>query len=85
VRIAVTSRPNAARERVELTNDTLSVWVQARAVDGHAHAAIEAAIARALGLRPRQGRLVGGARSRRKLVDIDVTDLADLRARLRDG
>jgi uncharacterized protein YggU (UPF0235/DUF167 family) len=85
MRIAVIARPHARRERVELTDDTLSVWVRARPVAGQANAAIEEAIARALGLRSSQVRLVAGTTSRHKLAEIDVADLADLRARLRDG
>src|SRR5437764_6124582 len=36
---------------------SLRVWVRARAIDGQANAAIELAIAGALGLRPRQVRI----------------------------
>lgn len=48
----------------------LVVTVTARAVDGAATAAAEAALAAALGVRPRQVRVVRGHTSREKLVEI---------------
>jgi len=83
LRIHVAAHPGARRERVELLDpDVLGVWVRARPVDGQANRAIEVAIANALGLRPRQVRLVGGEISRRKMVEIDAPSLEALRARL---
>jgi uncharacterized protein YggU (UPF0235/DUF167 family) len=84
LRIQVTAHPGAHRERVELLDDdVLGVWVRARPVDGRANRAIELAIASALGLRPRQVRLVVGEISRRKIVEVDAPSLEALRARLR--
>ncbi len=83
MRIAVEAHPGARAERVELTGDRLSVWVRARPIDGQANAAIEAALAQALKLRRRAVRLVGGATSRHKLVDIDVAGLQDVQDRLK--
>ena len=80
--IAVEAHPSATTERVELSDATLRVWVGARPVDGGANEAIEQAITKALGLRRRQVRIVRGATSRRKVVDIDIADLEALRARL---
>ena len=82
MRIAVEAHPSARVERVELTGDRLSVWVRARAVQGQANSAIEAAIARALNLRRRDVRLIGGATSRHKLVEVDVESLRDVQDRL---
>jgi uncharacterized protein YggU (UPF0235/DUF167 family) len=48
----------------------LEVRVRARPVDGAATASAERAIADALGLRPRQVRVVRGATARNKLVEI---------------
>ena len=60
------------------------VAVSARPVDGAATDAALAALADALGARPRHVRLVSGATSRDKLVEIDeaVPDLADRLAAL---
>jgi uncharacterized protein len=83
LRIHVAAHPGARRERVDLLgDDVLGVWVRARAVDGQANRAIEVAIADALGLRPRQVRLVSGQISRHKLVEIDALSVDALRARL---
>jgi uncharacterized protein YggU (UPF0235/DUF167 family) len=59
---ATTSRPEDP--------PALEVRVRARPVDGAATAAAERVLAGALGLRPRQVRVVRGATSRDKLVEI---------------
>jgi uncharacterized protein YggU (UPF0235/DUF167 family) len=84
LRCAVIAHPAARADRVELLDDqaTLGVWVRARPIDGKANAAIEAAIASALGLRPRQVRMLIGATSRRKIVEVDLPDRAALDQRL---
>ncbi len=51
-------------------------------VDGQANAAIERALADALGLRPRQVQLVAGHTGRRKIVELELDDLHAVRARL---
>jgi uncharacterized protein YggU (UPF0235/DUF167 family) len=55
-------------------------------VDGAATAAAERALAEALGLRPRQVRVVRGATTRDKLVEVSEppADLTDRWARLLD-
>jgi uncharacterized protein YggU (UPF0235/DUF167 family) len=58
------------------------VAVSARAVDGAATEAALAAVADALGVRRRQVRLVSGATSRDKLVEVDDDAADDLAARL---
>jgi uncharacterized protein YggU (UPF0235/DUF167 family) len=75
IRVPVRVRPGASRTRVggqygEGDRARLVVAVGARAVDGAATAAVLAALADALGVRPRQVRLVSGATSRDKLVEI---------------
>jgi uncharacterized protein YggU (UPF0235/DUF167 family) len=83
VRITVAAHPGARAERVVLLDDdTLGVWVRARPVEGQANAAIEIAIASALGLRSRQVQLVAGAKSRRKVAFIDLPHLEALQTRL---
>jgi uncharacterized protein YggU (UPF0235/DUF167 family) len=59
----------------------LLVTVRARAVDGQANAAVEAALAAAFGVRRAAVEIVAGHRSRDKLVAIDGDDVV-LTARL---
>jgi len=92
IRVRVRVRPGASRTRVggcygEGPDATLVVAVSERAVDGAATDAVLAALADALGVRPRQVVLVRGRTSRDKTVDI-VDPPQDLAARLtllRDG
>jgi len=71
VRVTIRVRPGAARTQVGGPHDgALVVRVSERAVDGRATAAALAALASALGLRPRQVTLVSGATSRTKVVEI---------------
>lgn len=85
-RIAIRVRPGASRARVGgAYGSRLLVAVTARAVDGAATEAALRALAKALGLRRRDMRLVTGATSRDKVVDVDVPDaaaLAGVQARL---
>jgi uncharacterized protein len=82
VRLTVEAHPNARVDRIELADDILRVWVRARAIDGQANAAIEQTIADALGLRSRQVRIVSGARSRHKALEVDLADIHEVRRRL---
>jgi uncharacterized protein (TIGR00251 family) len=86
VRIAIRVRPGASRTRVGgLHGDRLVIAVTARAVDGAATQAALVAMAEALGVRPRLVRLVSGATSRDKVVEVSderpsvVTALRELR------
>ena len=83
LRLTVSAHPGARSERVEIGADgTLGVWVRARAVEGQANAAIERLLADALGLRPRQVQLVAGGAGRRKIVEIELSDMEAVRSRL---
>lgn len=91
-RLAVRVRPGASRTRVGGRYGTgpeapLVVAVGARAVDGAATEAVLLAVAEALGVRPWQVRLVRGATSRDKLLEISdpPADLAERIARLGDS
>jgi len=93
-RLAVRVRPGASRTRVagrygDPTDPTspLVVAVSARAVDGAATDAVLAAVADALGVRPRQVTLVRGRTSRDKLLEISdpPADLPDRLAALGDA
>ncbi|NUU18214.1 DUF167 domain-containing protein [Cellulomonas humilata] len=82
MRVAIRVRPGASRTKVGGTRaDRLVVAVSARAVDGAATQAALDALAKAFGVRPRQVRLVSGATSRDKLVEVDA-DEVELAGRL---
>jgi hypothetical protein len=71
LRFEVRVRPGASRTRVGGRHgDALVVAVTARAVDGKATEAALRAVADALGVRHREVRLVTGATSRTKVVEI---------------
>jgi uncharacterized protein len=70
LRIAVRAHPGASRERVSWDGQTLDVWVNDRAVEGAANRAVEAAIARVLGVRKTAVVLVAGERSRYKVAEV---------------
>lgn len=77
-RAAIRVRPAARQDAVGGRAPTsrpgdppvLEVRVRARPVEGAATAAAERALAEALGVRPRQVRVIRGATSRDKLVEI---------------
>lgn len=89
-RLAVRVKPGASRPRVGgryagARGDALVVAVRERAVDQAATKAAMAAVARALGLRPRQVTLASGAASRDKLFELpDEPAIRDAVARLLD-
>jgi uncharacterized protein len=73
LRFTVEAHPGARQDRVSVVGGhVLAVWVRARPVDGQANAAIERAVAAALGVRPRQVRIVGGHAARRKILEVDT-------------
>lgn len=82
-RVAIRVRPGASRTAVGgAYGDRLVVAVSARAVDGGATEAAVAAVAKAFGVRRRGARLLTGATSRDKVVEVDL-DPAEVAARLR--
>jgi uncharacterized protein YggU (UPF0235/DUF167 family) len=83
MRIAIRVRPGSARPGVGGEYDgALIVRVSARAVDGKATEAALAAAADSFGVRRSAVRLVSGASSRTKIVDIDISDRGILAALL---
>jgi uncharacterized protein len=83
LRVAIRVRPGSSRTVVGGAHDgALVVRVSARAVDGNATEAALAAVADAVGVRRRDVRLVSGATSRTKLVDLEGADPARLAALL---
>ena len=75
MRITIRVRPGSARPRVGGEHaGALIVRVNARAVDGRATNAALAAVADAFGVRRSAVRLVSGASSHTKIIDIDAGD-----------
>jgi hypothetical protein len=75
VRITIRVKPGSARPGVGGEHDgALVVRVSARAVEGKATEAVLAAVAGSFGVRRSAVRLVSGASSRTKIVDIDAGD-----------
>jgi uncharacterized protein len=89
VRVAIRVRPGSSHERVRGTTPQgeLQVWVHAPAADGRATEAALRAVADALAVRRSSVRLLRGATSRVKLVEVDgdpaglLRRLDELRAR----
>ena len=81
LRVRVHVQPRASRsEIVGLHGEALKVRLQAPPVDGAANEALVALIADRLGLPKRAVRVVGGATSRSKTVEIEGTTQAAVRA-----
>lgn len=70
-RTAVGGRWDGPGDRRSNQSTALVVAVSAPAVDGKANAAVCAAIAAAIGVRPRDVRIISGLRSRNKVVEVD--------------
>jgi uncharacterized protein YggU (UPF0235/DUF167 family) len=82
VRVAIRVRPGAKATTIGGSHDgALVVRVRERAVDGRATEAALKALAGALGIRSAEVRLVAGATSRTKLVEVP-DDVADTYRRL---
>jgi uncharacterized protein len=78
IRLVIRVRPGAARAKVGgAYGDALVVKVMARAVEGRATEAALCAVADALGVRRRDVRLISGATSRDKVVEV-AGDVAQL-------
>ena len=91
IRVRPAARQDAVGGRAAASRPSdppvLEVRVRARPIDGAATSAAERVLAGALGLRPRQVRVVRGATSRDKLVEIldPPPDLAARWAALLEG
>jgi hypothetical protein len=85
-RVAIRVKPGSSRTRVGGTyGDAIIVAVSAKAVDGKATEAALVALADALDVSRRDVRLVSGATSRSKVVEVTGSDdvlgrIADLRS-----
>ena len=75
VRLRVRLQPRSSHNRiVGLRGDALKVQVTAPPVEGEAHAALERVVAGAIAVPRSAVRVVGGAKSRDKVVEIATAD-----------
>src|ERR671928_1997493 len=80
IRFPVRVQPRAARsEIIGIRGDALKVRVAAPPVDGAANAALVELLAAALGIPRRNVRVVAGASSRSKIVEIQHGDVENIR------
>lgn len=86
-RLTIRVKPGAASTRVGgAYGEALAVAVRPRAAEGKATEAALVAVAEALGVRRRDVRLISGAKSRTKVLEVSGTDGLDDRVRaLRRG
>lgn len=85
-RLAVKVVPGASRSAIAgWLGDALKVRVSAPPERGKANAALEAMLARVLGLAPERVRIVAGHGSTRKVVAIDGLSDTEVRARLKEA
>ena len=83
VRFAVRVQPRARRAGIAgVHGGALAVRVHAPPVEGAANEAVVALVAEALGVKRRAVRIVGGARSRSKVVEVDGTTPAEVHKQL---
>lgn len=79
VRIRVRVTPRAGRDQIDgLREGALRVRLAAPPVEGRANEALVRLLARALGLPPRDVRVVRGETAREKLIEIDGMDERDV-------
>ena len=83
-RITVRLQPRASRDEILEWNDAgvLRVRVKAPPVDGAANVALVQLLAKRLGAARSDVKLVSGASSRNKIIEIDGVSEVDLRNRL---
>lgn len=83
LRLQVRVQPRASRTRVVgLHGDALRIQIAAPPVDGAANQALIDLLAATLGLPRAAVRLVGGEKGRSKVVEIDASDVDEVRRRL---
>ena len=74
MRIEIRVHPRARHRRLVWDGRIAGVWVTEPAADGRANRAVVAAVAGWLGVAPSRLRIVAGARSRTKLLEVDGLD-----------
>ena len=85
-RLAVRVHPRSSRNEARVAPDgTISIWTNTAPVDGAANEAACRLLATGLGIPLSAVRVVVGARSRSKMVDVDGITEAEALVRLREA
>ena len=74
--------PRASRERIEVSEAGIRVYVTAAPTDGEANEAVQAVLAKKLKVAKGKVELVRGHTSREKEFSVEEVDLDELRRRL---
>jgi uncharacterized protein len=72
-------QPRSSREKAELSDEGVKVWVTAPPVDGSANEAVQHVLAETLGLKRSAICLVKGHQSRSKVFRVEGLSLAEVR------
>jgi uncharacterized protein len=81
-RLRVRVTPRSGRNRVEVVDGQVKVWVTAAPADGQANAAVSRTIAEALDLAPSFVAVIRGHASREKTLQIEGMDLERVLSKL---
>ncbi len=81
-RFTVRVTPRASRERIEVSEAGIRVYVTAAPTDGEANEAVQAVLAKKLKVAKGKVELVRGHTSREKEFSVEEVDLDELRRRL---
>jgi len=81
-RLTIKAVPNASRDEIEWTGETLKVKLRAPALEGRANEALCAYLAERLHLPRRCVTLIRGDKSRQKIVAVEGLTLEDVKSAL---
>lgn len=80
--LGVRVTPRSSRNRLEVSGDTVKVWVSAAPTDGQANDAVCEVVAKAVKVPPSYVAVLRGHTARDKVLRIDTLDLDEVRRRL---
>ena len=80
--LTVKVTPRSSREKLELADQGVKVWVMASPTDGQANDAVVKVVSKRLAVAPSRLTIVRGHTSREKVLHIEGMDEAEVRAKL---
>jgi len=83
--IAVRATPRSSRNRVEVVEGRVKVWVTAAPTDGQANAAVSELVARTLGVPKTSVTVTRGHTAREKVLTVQGIDLEEAMSRFADA